>query len=333
MIYTDPTQAAPAVRAALQRASRVLILTHINPDGDAVGSLLGAWHALRSWGIEAFPLASSDLPRYACWLPGIESVQVYRPGMPLPPFDLVLMLDTASLARVGKIYDEHAATLLAAPVLIVDHHVTNDGADGINLINPGSASTCELLYRLFCALELPISSETASCLLLGVVTDTQSFQTSATRPASLRVAADLLELGADHARLIREVYFALPMNSAELIGRALNAMRHDDEIAWTTVTYEMMQATGAEDEAADEVVRFMQRVAGVRALALFKERSNGTTKISLRSVAPINVAQLAKRWGGGGHAQASGATLMMPPPQAEAEVLPALRALVRDTQG
>jgi phosphoesterase RecJ-like protein len=129
-------------------------------------------------------------------------------------------------------------------------------------------------------------------------------------------------------RIIHEVYFALPSSSATLIGKALSEMRREGSLAWTTVTQAMMRTTGAEDEAADEVVRMMQRVEGVRVLALFKERYDGTTKISLRSHPPLDVASIAQVWGGGGHAQASGATLLMPPDQAANEVLPRLRELV-----
>jgi phosphoesterase RecJ-like protein len=120
----------------------------------------------------------------------------------------------------------------------------------------------------------------------------------------------------------------LPASSARLIGAALADMRHDGPIVWTTISQAMMRASGAEDEAADEVVRVMQRIAGVRALALFKERYDGATKISLRSRPPVDVASLAQLWGGGGHAQAAGATLLMTPAQAEREVLPRLRNLL-----
>jgi phosphoesterase RecJ-like protein len=328
MLYNDPTQAAPAIAAAIARAEHILILTHINPDGDAIGSMLGVWHALQSLGKAALPIASSPLPSYAAWLPGVERVQVYQPGMPFPETDLVIMVDTATLTRVGRIYDEHALALAAVPTVIVDHHVTNDGGGTVNLIEPHAASTCELLYALFRAMDLAISPELATCLLLGLTTDTQSFQTSATSPESLRVAADLIELGADHARVVHEVYYALPAASAGLVGLALSEMRRAGPIAWTVVTQAMMRQAGAEDEAVDEVTRMMQRVGGVLALVVFKERHDGTTKISMRSVPPIDVAALATRWGGGGHAQAAGATLLMPVEQAEREVVPLLKAIV-----
>lgn len=329
-IYTIASQAAPALVEQIERASRILVLTHINPDGDAIGSLLGIWHMLHAMGKRALPLASSPLPGYATWLPGAEHIRVYQPGMALPDADLVIMVDTATLGRVGRIYDEHTQALMSLPIVIIDHHVTNDGAGMVNLITPEAASTCELLFELFQVLGVAISPEMATCLLMGVTTDTQSFQTSATTATSLRVAAHLLELGAEQNRIVREVYYALPASSAELIGRALTEMHRDGALAWTRVTLAMMRATGAEDEAVDEVVRIMQRIAGVRALVVFKERQDGSTKISLRSVQPINVAQLATRWGGGGHAQAAGATLTMRPEQAEHNVLPHLRDLVRE---
>jgi phosphoesterase RecJ-like protein len=330
MIYTNIADAAPAVAQLIAEARRIVILTHINPDGDAIGSMLGAWHALSALGKTATPLATVPLPSYALWLPGIERVSVYARGTPFPEADLLLMVDTASLSRAGIIYEEHAQTLTRLPTLIVDHHVTNDGSGTLNVIMPTAASTCELLYRLFQAMRVPINSELATCLLLGLTTDTQSLQTNSTSADSLRVAADLLELGADHRRVVQEVYYALPASSAALIGLGLNMMRLDGAIAWTTVTQEMMRSTGAEEEAGDELVRVLQRIAGVKALVLFKERSDGTTKISLRSKPPFNVAALAQRWGGGGHAQAAGATLPIPPAAAADEVLPFLRALVSE---
>ena len=329
MLYNDAGLAAQAIAAQIDQATRILILTHINPDGDAIGSMLSMWHALQSLGKDTVPLASSPLPGYAKWLPSAEQIEVYQKGMAFPEVDLVIMVDTATLARVGRIYDEHSHALTTTPTVIIDHHVTNEGAATVNLIQPEAASTCELLYALFRAMDLPISSALATCLLLGVTTDTQSFQTSSTSSESLRVAADLLDLGADQERIVREVYYALPQSSTALIGLALTEMKRDGPIAWARVTLSMMRATGAEDEAVDEVVRAMQRVAGVKALVVFKERQDGTTKISLRSVKSINVAALATRWGGGGHEQAAGATLMASVEQAEHDVVPQLRALAQ----
>lgn len=330
MIYDDASQAAPAILERIAAANRILILTHVNPDGDAIGSLLGVWHLLRSYGKHAIPLASSPIPDYAAWLPGAEQISIYQHDMALPEVDLVIMVDTASMSRIGRIYDDHAEALLSLPIIIIDHHATNDGLGTLNFIQPAAASTSELLYELFEAMDAHITPDLATCLLLGLTTDTQSFQTTATVPNSFRAAAALVEAGANQARVVHEVYNALPASTARLVGMALSTLQTDGLIAWTAVTQSMLEAAGAADEAAEEVVRFMQRIAGLRALVLFKERYDGTTKISLRSIPPFNVGTLAQTWGGGGHAQAAGATLLMGPEQAAHEVLPRLRQLVQD---
>src|SRR5262245_24960920 len=111
MLYNDPSLAAAAITSQIDRASRILILTHINPDGDAIGSMLGVWHALQALGKTALPIAASPLPAYAKWLPGSERIQIYQQGMSFPEVDLVIMVDTATSARVGRIHEEHAAAL------------------------------------------------------------------------------------------------------------------------------------------------------------------------------------------------------------------------------
>jgi bifunctional oligoribonuclease and PAP phosphatase NrnA len=328
MIYTDPTEFAPLFADQLSRSARPLILTHVNPDGDAIGSLLGVWHALRLMGRTSVAMAMPPIPNYASWLPGVDHIQVYQRGESLPPCDLVIMVDTATIQRTGPVAEFHGAQLSALPLVVIDHHVTNDGAGGLDLIQPRAASTCELLFHLFTAMKLPISGELATCLLLGLTTDTQSFQTSSTSGGSLRAAAGLLDHGAAHRQVIDQVYNALPVSGVQLIGRALAAIRAEDGVAWATVTRSMMQETGAPDETVDEVIQLMRRIGNARALVLFKENRDGSTKLSLRSRPPINVAAFAQRWGGGGHAQAAGATVQRHYSDAEREVIPLLKALI-----
>ncbi len=326
MIYTDPVAAAPAFVSALERVRRILILSHINPDGDAIGSMLGLGHTLRHSGKEVFMVASSAPPDYTMFLPGISDVQVYEPQQGLPEVDLIWLVDTASIERLGPIYHEHAPTLTACPLVIVDHHVTNNGAGLVNLVVPAAASCAELLFSLLTAMMLPIVPMAATCLLLGLTTDTQSFQTSSTNPQSFRVAAELLEAGADQRAIIESVYYATPYSTLQLVGLALCQMQREGDLLWTYISQDMLQQTGAEDEAGDDVVRLMQRTAGTRACVLFKERANGEVKISLRSLPGINVARIAQTWGGGGHEQAAGATLAMDLGTAQREVIPLVQA-------
>lgn len=328
MIYTDPGAAAPAFRDALASAERILLLTHVNPDGDAIGSQLGLYHALRALGKQPVALASPPLPSYVLGLPGIEQVATYTPGMALPEVDLIWLVDTAAIDRIGDIYSNHTADLAARPLLIVDHHVTNSGGGQVNLIDPHSASCAELLFCLLRAMQLPISADAATCLLMGSYTDTQSFQTSATNPSSLRAAADMLEAGADQQAIVEAVYFAIPSSTIRLTAMTLSTIRSEGGLVWATITRAMLAAAGADEDAADDTVKRMQQVAGMRVCALLRERTDGTVKISLRSRPGIDVAQVARIWGGGGHTQAAGATLQMGLAEAVEAVLAQLRDVV-----
>lgn len=328
MIYTDPQAAAPAFRAQLAQVERVLLLTHINPDGDAVGSLLGAAHVLRALGKEPICLLASPAPSFCQCLPGASWLNVYQQGSPLPAADIIWLVDVANPARVGAPFEEQRAAFEACPLVIVDHHVTNDGVGQLNLINPQAASNADLLFRLFQAMEVPISAEAATCLYLGMLTDTQSFQTSSTSAQTLHTAADLISAGADRASVVAAIYFNVPLSTERLTARVLSDLQQEDGLIWAHLTQAQLAACNAGDEASDDTVGRMQRVAGMRVCALFKERPDGSVKLSLRSVAGINVAAVAQTWGGGGHAQAAGATLAMDLPTAEATVLPLLRQLL-----
>lgn len=326
MIYTAVAEAAAPFRAMVDGARRVLLLTHINPDGDAIGSLLGAAHALRDSGKEPICLLASPAPSYARGLPGAEWLSVYRRGQALPEADLFWMLDTATPGRVGAISEEHGPALLAGPLMITDHHATNDGGGQLNLIDPTAASNADLLFRLLQAMGLPVSPAAATCLLLGTVTDTQSFQISSTTPQTLRTTADLLEAGADLQGVVRAVYLSVPTSTVRLTAMALAELRREGGLVWAAVSQAQLAAARATDEAADDTVKRMQQLEGMRICALFKERHDGTVKLSLRSVPGIDVAAIAKGWGGGGHTQAAGATLPMGLAAAHDAVLPVLRA-------
>jgi phosphoesterase RecJ-like protein len=326
MIHTDPASAAPAIANELDQADSVLILSHISPDGDAIGSMLGLFHALSALGKRALPLASSELPANVRDLPGINEIHIYHEQTPLPPADLVWMVDTAEPARVGQIYDDHADELAHRRLVIVDHHVTNRGAGHVNLIDPTAASCAELLYELLHAMQLPLPPAAATCLLMGIVSDTQSFSTNSTNARSLRIAADLLAADADHANVVQQLYFAQPYANTQLLGLALSRMQRDGDLVWTSVTQAMLAETGASDDANDDVIQALQRIAGARIAVLFKERQPQQVKISLRSQPGINVAELAQTWQGGGHAQAAGATLHTDLSSAQDEVLARLRA-------
>jgi bifunctional oligoribonuclease and PAP phosphatase NrnA len=288
------------------------------------------WHTLTGMGKTVSAVVWPVLPYYVLTLPGIENVQIYETGMTLPDTDLTILLDTAELDRVGLIYQEHHAAIVSRPLIVIDHHhgTTEDG--NLNLIVPEAASCAEVLYQLLGALDAPLTIATATCLLLGITTDTQSFQTGSTRPQSLTVAADLLKVGADQQFVVRSVYYSVPFPSVQLLGLALYHVQREQDLIWTHLSQEMLRQVGLVDDTGEDIIQTMQRVAGVRVCVLFKERPDGATKISLRSMAPgIDVAAIASYWNGGGHTKAAGAVLKMSIEAAQRTVLTHLHQIMQ----
>ncbi len=337
MLYTNAEQAAPAIAACVQDKRHILLITHVNPDGDAVGSLLGLGLYWEQCGYEVTMLAPTPLPIFTQRLRSADRIKVYSQApvysntLPLPEtVDLVVLVDTGDVQRIARIYQEQQAYLAARPLIIIDHHATNSGEGLINLVDPSRSSNCELLYELLKAWAAQITPEIATALLMGITTDTQSFKTSNTTPSALRAAADLVEAGADRALIMRDVYSNIPFETAKLLSLALSELKREGAIAWTHVTQVMQRSVGASDDAAAEVTDYIANLGGLKATALFKERRDGSVKVSLRSVPGIDVAAVAQRFGGGGHRQAAGATLQGPLVEAEQQLLAVLKAAVEE---
>lgn len=327
MLYTTIQQAAPALREAMTAARHILVTSHINPDGDAVGSSIGLTRILRAMGCRVTMVLPTDLPSLAVVLPDAAEVGVYSHGASLPDdVDLVVLVDTGSISRIEPIFSAERAYLAQRPLLVIDHHATNSGEGFLNLVMTEAAATCEILGLLAHAWNQAIDAETATALLMGLVTDTQSFQTAHTSPRTLRVAADLLAVGGRLNDVMRSMMYGKPFAHAKALGLAMERMHDEGDIIWTEFTQAMQQGTGADDEAGDEITAYLSRVATAKAYVLFKERRDGTVKISLRSKPGIDVGSVAHALGGGGHREAAGATLQMGLAEARDLVLGELRA-------
>jgi bifunctional oligoribonuclease and PAP phosphatase NrnA len=328
----DIAVAAPIFHAALAAAERILIVSHVNPDGDAVGCVLGMSHLLRGLGKQTIPAVLFQMPEFCEALPGSAEVIRYRAGDALPEFDLVVVVDTAAVNRLGALYQDHRTILLSRPLLVIDHHATNDGIGTANLVSTEYSSCAELVLELALTMGLPLSAEAATCLLMGLITDTQSFQIPSAGAKAMRRAATLIEHGADQQLIVRAVYRSIPPSTLRISGMALADLRQEaGGLYWLHISRAMLAEAGADEDASDDTVSRAQTLKGLRILALFREQADGGTKISLRSVPGIDVAAVAQRWGGGGHKQAAGINLTMPPHEAEAALLPVLRQLLSET--
>jgi phosphoesterase RecJ-like protein len=326
-MYTTVEHAAPALASYLDDKHHILLITHVNPDGDAIGSLTGLGLALEALGHAVTLLTPNSPPPFVANIPAVNRIQSYSHATYLPPtVDMVVLVDTGDVKRIARIWEDAHEYLLARPIAVIDHHVTNSGEGNVNYVDASRSSTCELIYELLRAWDFPITPDIATALLFGITTDTQSFRTSNTTPSALRTAADLLDVGADRERIVHDVYNNVAVSTARLIGHALLALRDDGPIVWTYVTLAMQAACGAHDDAAAEVTDYLSSLGGFLVSVLFKERGGGIIRVSLRSLPSVDVSAVAQQFGGGGHRQAAGCTLVTSLAEAEERVLAAVRA-------
>lgn len=230
-----------------------------------------------------------------------------------PPYDLIVIVDTADQALLGSIFRDHANLFADVPVLNIDHHISNTRFGQMHLIDPTCASATEVLYQWFQqlpAMEKGITPDVATLLLTGLITDTRSFQNPNTTPKSLEVAAELIERGARQQEIVQHVYKTKPLSTLKIWGRALHAIQMDTpaRIVWSSVSKDdlaEMEATSKETHGIlDELI---STIPDADVYVLFTEKEEGGLKASLRSSPSIDVSALANAtYGGGGHARAAG---------------------------
>ncbi|HUL84883.1 MAG TPA: bifunctional oligoribonuclease/PAP phosphatase NrnA [Actinomycetota bacterium] len=294
--------------AVLRDAPEVAIACHVNPDADALGSMLGLAAHLRSRGAQvtcSFPNEPLALPGWAAMLPGSELL-VEPSAFPQTPAVLVTC-DCASFDRLGAL---GPAAEAAGELIWIDHHRSNDGFGTIRLVDPTASSTCELVVRLLDAIGGPIGDASALCLYAGIVTDTGRFQYEATSPETLRVAARLREHGFDHARLSQALFEDRRVASLRLTAVALDRLREEREadLVWTYLTQADLDAAGAEPSDADDLIDVIRTVRGADVAVFLKQQRDGRFKVSVRSRGDHDVAAAAAGFGGGGHRLAAGYT-------------------------
>ncbi|MGH7585804.1 MAG: DHH family phosphoesterase [Gemmatimonadales bacterium] len=304
--------AAGVFAAAFSPGQRVCLTTHVNPDGDGLGSEAGLAHILQGLGVEvAVTNANATPPRFEFLfdeLPGVDrSAEAVRE---LRRADVIVVLDISDLGRLGMLGD--AVRQRGVPVLCVDHHVGGGELPaGPRYVDTSAAATAELVYELARANNWPLTRKAARALYVGILTDTGGFRFSNTHPRTLRVAADLLETGIDPESIYLDVYANAPEGRVRLLAEALDTLvvEGDAGLAWLTVPPGALERHGASADDLDGVVEHARSIEGVRLALLFREIAGGRVKVSLRSVGDVDVAAFARRYGGGGHTKAAGVAI------------------------
>ena len=320
--------AARSLAAALVPGQRVCLTTHVNADGDGLGSEAGLAHLLRARGVDAVVTNPTPTPpRFAFLfddLPGVdrsgEAVRELRRA------DVIVVLDIADLGRLGMLSE--TVRVRGVPVACVDHHVSEgELPPGPRYIDAGAAATGELVFELALANGWTLTREAARGIYVAILTDTGGFRFSNTRPRTLRVAAELLETGVDPEEIYLEVYARAPEGRPRLFAEALQTLVVEPEygLAWVTVPPGAIERLGVSSDDLEGVVEFPRSIEGVRLALLFREVSQGRVKVSLRSVGDVDVAAFAKAFGGGGHTKAAGLALPGSLAEVQATVLAAAR--------
>jgi phosphoesterase RecJ-like protein len=307
-----------AIADLFHRARRILLVAHVGPDGDAIGSLLGLGSLLGAQGKEVTLACEDPVPDVYTWLPGRSQIVQQASGS----YDLVVSVDCSDERRMGQVFDDELAGL---PLLNIDHHVTNNCFGTVNWVDPSSVSTTQMILELADALGWELTQPVAVCLLTGLVTDSRSFRTANVDDAALKTALRLMSAGASLNEIAHRVFDRRSLASTRLWGRAIDALHLEDGILWTEVTRAMRREWQLNDDGSSGLVSFLAGVREARVVVVFSERNNGSIDVSMRSEPGVDVAQVALRLGGGGHPQAAGCTLQGDLSQARQWVLAELR--------
>jgi phosphoesterase RecJ-like protein len=292
---------------ALANADRVALACHVGPDGDALGSMLALALAMENAGKEVVASFGSPfaIPPNLAFLPIDHLVP---PGdFPEAP-ELMVVLDTGSADRIGELA---ANATRAGTLIVIDHHVTNEGFGDISLVDPTAAATGELVYQVLRAIGCEITPAIAMCLHTALVTDTGRFSYSNTKPETLRIAAELVEAGAEPSVIGRHVYEEAPFGYLKALAIAMDRARLDPDlgVVATHISDEDLEAAGIDWSDTDNLIDVLRLAMEADTAVLAKVHEDGRVKVSLRSRGGTDVGGLAQEMGGGGHRLAAGFTV------------------------
>lgn len=315
------SEGSRAVVDAILGAQRITTICHENPDGDTLGAALAIAGIAKRLGKVAEVVAGDGVPPFLTFLPGAGDV-VRSPS--LEP-DVAVVLDAGDLARTGSVARDHGEWLARSRIVNIDHHVSNPGFGDAVLVDPAAAATCEMVALLLPDLGVALDAELATCLMAGIVQDTHTFVHPNATPRTLRVAADLLAAGAPLSAVNRSIYADKPFSTIVLWGRILAevAARSDGRIVHSSMTLEMLAASGSDPSGSEGFIDLLGLTKGADVTVLFKESEPRRVRVSVRTSARADAVAITRQFGGGGHPRAAGCTLEVPLDEAREQLLAA----------
>ncbi len=292
------------LKTLIREAQRLLLICHVTPDGDAIGSLLGLGWALRKAGKQVTLACPDTAPQELLFLPGADEVGPARPAE-AQQAEVIVVLDSSDRERLSEQYVE--ATFQAKPVVVIDHHITNVLFGDVNWVEPKAAATAQMCAELVREMGLPLDEEVALCLLTGIVTDTRCFRTSNTTAEVLQAATQLIEAGANLADVTEQVFRDNSLPRICLWAQALGGVQIKDRVIWTEISREMQKSCGANGRDTAGLANFLDATRDTDVSIVLVDK-NGKVEASMRAQRGVDISGVAFGLGGGGHPQAAGFT-------------------------
>ncbi|AHG91453.1 phosphoesterase RecJ domain protein [Gemmatirosa kalamazoonensis] len=317
-----------ALAVQLKSGMRVALSTHINADGDGCGSEAGMAHLLRQLGIDAHVVNPTPWPdMYRFMLDGGVVDESPRGADALKRIDGLIVLDISDVKRLGVLAESVRA--LRVPKMVIDHHIaTDEPAGSVAVSDTAACATGELVFDFARVLGLELTPEIGTALYAAILTDTGGFRFSNTSPRCHAIAGQLLATGVDPEEMYRRVYASVPVGKLALLREALGTLDVDAArgLAWISVPAGAMERHNVRAEDLDGIVEHPRSIAGTRLALFFRDLGHNRVKVSFRSTGEVDVNALAREFGGGGHAKASGALIAGSLDDVEQRVVDASRA-------
>lgn len=325
---TTNNQNWAAASEAVRAAERILIVTHVKPDGDAIGSMLGLALALRELGKSVDAAVDSGVPNFLEYIAGSDTVY---PKLTVNKWDLLISVDASDEERSGLVGEYGRAH--TDKVINLDHHPTNTLFGQLHLVVPDAVSSTEIVYDWLKYMDVAISQPVAIALMTGLVTDTIGFRISSVKPRTLEIASDLLRLGAPLYDIVQRTLVNRNYSELELWKHTFPSIELNNGVISASVTREDLKKAGLDDMTDGGLIGTLISVEEAKIAVVFKEQPDNEVQLSMRCKPGYDVSGVAFSLGGGGHKQASGATVKGTLDEVRARVLPLLNTAVEQGVG
>lgn len=319
------------IQQLVGQARRVLVVSHVDPDGDAIGSQLAMGAYLKALGKDVTLVRDSEIPDKYRFLPGANTIVPATTLADTFRVDTTVILECPSAERVGSamrfVTDD-------VQVINIDHHPDAQDLGSVNWVETAASSVGEMLYEYFTAVEAAITPDMATQLYTAILTDTGRFRYPSTSPRTMAIAGELIAAGADPQSICDRVYYSMKPSTLRLHGLVLKGItfEENDRICFLTMTRQMLTESGAEESESDGIVDYALYGESVMAGAFFKEIAPQVTKVSMRSRGRVDVSAVAAQFGGGGHRNAAGCRVDGDLATARAEIRELLREAIDDAR-